>query len=64
MRTDLTIAEAAELTGLHPETLRRHARKGRLPGAYRLGGVYLIQREAFDALRAGGNVEKVRAGRG
>ncbi|MCC6487164.1 MAG: helix-turn-helix domain-containing protein [Candidatus Hydrogenedentes bacterium] len=59
MRTDLTIAEAAELTGLHPETLRRHARTGKLPGAYRLGGVYLIRREAFDALRSGVSVEKV-----
>jgi excisionase family DNA binding protein len=53
MRTDLTINEVAEITGRHPETLRRAARAGTLPGCYRLGHLWLIRREDFDAIRNG-----------
>lgn len=48
---DLTLPELATLTGLHPETLRRLARTGRLPGIYRIGGRWLMARAAADRLR-------------
>lgn len=50
---DLTIVEVAQITGAHPESLRRLARLGRLRGAYRLGGMWLVRRDAFDAMRKG-----------
>ena len=49
--SDLTIRELAEITGRHPETLRRLARLDRLPGAYKLGRTWSITREAADRLR-------------
>jgi excisionase family DNA binding protein len=51
MSKDLTIQELARIVGRHPETLRRLARMGELPGAYRLGHCWLISREAADRLR-------------
>lgn len=49
--TDLSVKDLARLVGRHPETLRRLARRGRLAGAYRLGGRWGICREAADRLR-------------
>ena len=51
MERDLTLNELAVLTGRHPETLRRLARAGKLPGAYRLGRCWMISRAASDRLR-------------
>lgn len=48
---DLTIEQLAEVTGKHPETLRRLARCGRLPGVYRLGRDWRITLEAAARLR-------------
>jgi len=38
MEADLTLQELAAVTRRHPETLRSLARRGKLPGVYRLGG--------------------------
>jgi len=48
---DLTLRDLAKITGKHPETLRRLARTQQLPGAYRLGGRWMISREAASRLR-------------
>ena len=52
---DLTIGDLAKLTGRHPETLRRLARFGELPGAYRVGGRWLVSRPVVDRMRQIGN---------
>ena len=51
MKADLSIDELADLLGLHPETLRQHARMGRLPGVYRVGRRWRMSRAAADLLR-------------
>lgn len=51
MARDLSIPELARVVGRHPETLRRLARTDELPGVYRLGGRWMISREAADRLR-------------
>ncbi|MBM4046732.1 MAG: helix-turn-helix domain-containing protein [Planctomycetes bacterium] len=51
MEADLSIKQLAEVTGRHVESLRCLARMGRLPGVYRLGGRWMISREAADRLR-------------
>lgn len=48
---DLSIRELAEIMKRHPETLRRFARTGNLPGAYKLGKVWRISKQAADKLR-------------
>jgi len=48
---DLTIAEFAAITKRHPETLRRMARTGSLPGAYKIGRDWLISQEAANRIR-------------
>lgn len=48
---DLSLKQLASIVGRHEGTLRRLAREGKLPGAYRLGGTWLISREAADRLR-------------
>jgi len=48
---DLTLDDLSQITGRHPDTLRRLARRGSLPGVYKLGGRWLISREAADRLR-------------
>jgi excisionase family DNA binding protein len=60
----LTVAEAADLVGLHPETIRRWIRTGRLR-ATRIGRSYLID---ADELRRAAEpepdwVELIRASR-
>jgi len=50
---DFSIEEFATLVGRHPETMRRAARSGRLPFAYKLAGTWMINREKFEAMRQG-----------
>ena len=53
----LTVEEAAEELKLHPKTVLRHIREGRL-GATRVGKAYRIERARLDAFagRAAGGV--------
>jgi excisionase family DNA binding protein len=51
MKPDLTAAQVAELTGVHPATVRRLARAGRLCGAYKIGRQWRFAREAMERLR-------------
>ncbi len=53
MTQDFTLRQLAAITGRHVETLRRLARAGKLPGAYRLGDRWLVNREVFLAHRNG-----------
>ena len=48
---DLTVSDLGAVLGLHPETLRRLARTGCLPGVYKVGGRWLMSREAAARLR-------------
>ena len=48
---DMTMQELAGLTGYHPETLRLLARRGKLPGVYRVGRKWLIARQNVAKLR-------------
>lgn len=51
------VVEAAMLLGSHPETVRRHVRKGTIPH-FRLGKKIVIARETINRMLAG---ERVRA---
>jgi excisionase family DNA binding protein len=51
MKPDLTASQVAELTGVHPATVRRLARDDRLPGAYKIGRQWRFAREAIEHLR-------------
>ena len=51
MNRDYTAAELADLAGVHVATVRRLARAGRLPGAYRIGARWRFAREAIERLR-------------
>ncbi len=51
MKPDLTVHDVAELTGVHPATVRRLARQGRLPGGYRVGRQWRFCRERIEELR-------------
>ncbi len=51
MVNDLTLQELAEITRRHPETLRRLARMGQLPGIYRIGARWMISKAAAEKLR-------------
>jgi excisionase family DNA binding protein len=48
---DYSIKDAAALMGVHPETLRRLARAGRLPGTYKIGRQWRIATEALEHVR-------------
>ena len=50
---DMSVNELSKLTGFTPEALRRLARQGNLPGAYRLGGRWLINKGEFERHRNG-----------
>lgn len=50
---DLTIRELAEVAGLHVETVRRLARLGRIPGAYRIGEQWRVNRKTWEKHRDG-----------
>ena len=51
MEKDYTVGEFAALVCVHPDTVRRLARAGRLPGAYKVGSQWRIAREAVERLR-------------
>jgi excisionase family DNA binding protein len=51
MRPDLTVQNVAELMGVHPETVRRLARAGRLAGGYKVGRQWRFAREAIERIR-------------
>ena len=51
MKPDLTVHDVAELTGVHPATVRRLARAGRLAGAYKVGRQWRFAREAIEQMR-------------
>ncbi len=55
---DQTIQDVATLMAVHPETLRRLARAGRLPGAYKIGRQWRIAAEALARVR--GEVQRSR----
>ncbi len=57
MVLDLTISEFAQITRRNIETVRRLARLGKLPGAYKLGGRWLISRQAADRIRRLGRTD-------
>ncbi len=50
---DMTITEVSAVTGYKPESLRALAKQHRLPGAYKLGGHWRINRERFERHRDG-----------
>ena len=45
----LTAEEVAEWVGMHPESIRRSAREGRLPGR-KVGGEWRFRPEDLDAI--------------
>jgi excisionase family DNA binding protein len=51
MRPDFTVQDVADLMGIHPATVRRLARAGRLSGAYKVGSQWRFAREAIAELR-------------
>ena len=51
LERDLSLRELSQLTGTHIETLRKLARRDAIPGVFRLGGKWLISREAANRLR-------------
>lgn len=51
LTSDITIDELARVTRRHPETLRRLAREGKLPGVYRVGRRWMMSPEALCKLR-------------
>ena len=51
MQNDLTLEEVAMITRRHPESLRRLARAGRVPGMYQLGRRWLMAAENVAKLR-------------
>ena len=52
MRPDYTSQDVAELVCVHPETVRRLAREGRMPGAYKVGSRWRFARERIEETRA------------
>lgn len=47
---DMTVTEAAQLRGVDPRSVRKLAELGRIPGARKSGGTWLLPREAILAL--------------
>ena len=55
--TVLTAGELAKLMRVHPFTVTRLARQGRIKGAFRMGGVWRFPARAFlEWMKAGGDV--------
>ena len=54
---DLTVDEAAKLLRVNAETVRRLCRMGRLPGAYRVGIQWRVNRDGLDRLRGADRLE-------
>ncbi len=51
MKADYTARELARLLHVHPRTVRRLARDGDLPGAYKVGRLWRFRREAVQKMR-------------
>ncbi len=50
---DMTLNDIARVTRYTPASLRALARRGKIPGVYKLGGRWLVNREEFERLRNG-----------
>lgn len=48
----MPVDEVAAALGIHPETVRRGIREGRLPGTH-IGSRYVVNRAHFERWRAG-----------
>lgn len=60
----LTARELARLMRVHPFTVTRLARGGRIKGAFRMGGVWRFPtREVLEWMKAGGDVRMHLDGR-
>ena len=44
----LTLKEVAKYLQVHPMTVHRWAKKGMIPGAFKLGGVWRFKRDILD----------------
>jgi excisionase family DNA binding protein len=44
----LTVREVAKYTNLHPYTVRKLAREGKMPGCQKLGGTWLFSKKELD----------------
>jgi len=51
MTPDLSVRHVSAVMGVHPATVRRLARAGRLAGAYKVGRQWRFAREAIEKLR-------------
>jgi excisionase family DNA binding protein len=58
----ISVRELSNMLSMHPETIRRHVRSGRLP-AIRLGGEIRIARDVVNRLLTGDLSLKVLAHR-
>lgn len=48
---DLTLEQVAEQTGTQIRTLQAMARRGALPGCYKIGKHWRVRRSALDSIR-------------
>lgn len=48
---DLTMKELAAILGFNFETLVKRAKKGKLPGSYKMGKEWRFRRECLDEIR-------------
>ena len=54
----LTASELAKIMRVHPFTVTRLARQGRIKGAFRMGGVWRFPtRDVLEWMQAGGDVK-------
>ena len=51
MKQDLKVRQLAFLLHVHPATIRRLARAGKLSGAYKVGSQWRFAREAVELMR-------------
>jgi excisionase family DNA binding protein len=49
--TDLRLREVEEIVGVDLRTLQALARRGDLPGAYKIGNHWRVRREALEEIR-------------
>lgn len=60
----LTVGELATIMRVHPFTVTRLARQGRIKGAFRMGGVWRFPtHELLEWMKAGGDVKTYLNGR-
>lgn len=58
MAKDMSLKEVSAILCRHPETLRKMAREGRLPGVYKLGREWFLRREALEMIRHGAGAKE------